>query len=307
MSLVLPGMGAKTSDSLFAAVRSRDLSAVEAALAEGADINASESYRFAIDREVYEGSHTPLALAAALGETAIALRLLDVPGIKVDIGDKFAGQTALMHAAKQGIEPLVDRLLAMAADANAEDRYDRATPARYAIRNGHEAVALKLIAATRLDRFGPGLLCEAAWFDQRGLVEALLARGVSPDAKDETGRTARHMAAWGKRHWALDRFEKVNPRGPKLADLFAAAAAGDVRAIEAAIAFGVPVNARRADGANALLVAVEAGQRGAAKALLAQRGNPRLPDNQGRTALGIATARGDRAMIDLIQLWAPEP
>jgi len=106
---------------------------------------------------------------------------------------------------------------------------------------------------------------------------------------------------------ALDRFEKVNPRGPKLADLFAAAAAGDVRAIEAAIAFGVPVNARRADGANALLVAVEAGQRGAAKALLAQRGNPRLPDNQGRTALGIATARGDRAMIDLIQLWAPEP
>lgn len=301
-------MSVTQKQALFDAIRGGKLVDVEAALTAGADINAKETFSFAIDRDSYDGSHTALLLAAKMSNEAIALRLLDVPGIAVDAADDFAGDTALMQAARHGLAALVDRLLSMGADPNAEEKYDRSTPARYAIRGGHDAIALTLIAAgTDLGRFGPGLLGDAAWHDRRDVLEALLARGVSPDAKDETGRTARYMASWGKKQWALDRFAAARPDGPKPADLFAAAAKGDVAAIRRALDFGVPYDVRREDGATAPLLAAEAGQMRAVEALMAERADPKLTDANGRTAISVATARGDTAMLELIDLWTPKP
>jgi ankyrin repeat protein len=300
-------MSVTQKQALFDAIRGGKLADVEAALAAGADINAKETFSFAIDRDRYDGSHTALLLAAKLPNEASALRLLDVPGIEVDAADDFAGETPLMQAARQGLATLVDRLLAMGADPNAEEKYDRSIAARYAIRARHGAIALTLIdAGTDLGRFGAGLLGDAAWYDRRDVLEALLARGVSPDAKDETGRTARYMASWGKKQWALDRFAATQPDGPKPADLFAAASRGDVAAIRHALDFGVPYDVRREDGATALLLAAEAGQMQSVEALMAERADPNLTDATGRSALGIARARGDNAMLELIDLWTPK-
>ena len=300
-------MSVTQKQALFDAIRGGKLADVEAALAAGIDINAKETFSFAIDRDRYDGSHTALLLAAKLPNEAIALRLLEVPGIEVNAADDFAGETPLMQAARQGLAALVDRLLAMGADANAEEKYDRSTAARYAIRAQHDAIALRLIAAgTDLGRFGAGLLGDAAWHDRPAVLEALLARGVSPDAKDENDRTARYMASWGKKQWALDRFAAARPDGPKPADLFAAAIKGDVTAIRRALDFGVPYDVRREDGATALLLAAEAGQMKAVEALMAERADPNLADANGRTAIGIAQARGDTAMLELIDLWTPK-
>lgn len=300
-------MSVTQKQALFDAIRGGKLADVEAALAAGADINAKETFSFAIDRDRYDGSHTALLLAAKLPNEALALRLLEVPGIEVDAADDFAGETPLMQAARQGLAALVDRLLALGADPNAEEKYDRSIAARYAIRGQHDAIALRLIAAgTDLVRFGAGMLGDAAWYDRREVLEVLLARGVSPDAKDENGRTARYMASWGKKQWALDRFAAARPDGPKPADLFAAAIKGDAAAIRRALEFGVPYDARREDGATALLLAAEAGQMKAVEALMAERADPNLADNQGRSALGVARARGDTAMLELIDLWTPK-
>ena len=301
-------MGGAKKQDLFGAIRGGKLGAVEAALAAGVDINAKETFSFAIDRTSHEGSHTALLLALKLKHEAIALRLLDEPGIDVDAADDFAGETPLMQAARQGLAAAVDRLLPRGADLNAEEKYDRCTAARYAIRAQHDAIALKLIeAGTDLDRFGPGLLGDAAWYERPIVLEALLARGVSPDAPDETGRSARYMASWGKQQWALDRFAQAAPGGPQPADLLAAAIAGDVAAIRKAIDFGVPLESRRADGTTALLLAAEADQMAAVEALMAERADPNLADAKGRTALSIARARGDKAMLELIDLWTPKP
>ncbi len=300
-------MNAKMNSTLFDAVRQGDITAIDGALAAGADVNAKERFSFAIDRTSYDGSHTPLHLAVSLQKVDIALHLLARPEVEVDRADDFAGGTPLMQAARHGLAAVVDRLLARGADPNAEERYDRAIPARYAIRNNQDAVAIRLIeAGSDLGRFGPGLLGDAAWYGCPAVLEELLARGVSPDAPDEVGRSARFMASWGKKQWALDRFGDAKPARFRPADLFAAAALGDAPKVKQILSYGVPLESRREDGANALLIAVEAKRRDTAEALLAERGDPRAADAKGRTALGLARARGDRAMVELIELWSPE-
>lgn len=179
MAATPPPIDAITQE-LFAAIRANDPARVDAALAAGADINGEEIHHFPIDRTSYEGSNTPLSIAIRLRHTAIAHRLLSVPGIEVDRGSCFAGENPLMIAARQADTDMVERLLAAGADPNCEEKYERCTAAAFALRSGNEALALRLIAAgTDLDRFGEHLLREAQHFRHRAVVALLTERGLA--------------------------------------------------------------------------------------------------------------------------------
>jgi hypothetical protein len=191
MALPPPPINAETS-SLFAAIRDNDLRRVEAALAAGAAINGEESFEFAIDRTLYTGSHTPLALAVRLRHTAIAHRLLAGPGIAVDRGDCFAGQTALMIAGSLGDADMAERLLAAGADPNLEEKYELCTAAGYAIRAQKPDLAIRLIeAGTDLGLYGHRLVREATNFHLDTVVAAITARGLKPMTREEWKRRGR--------------------------------------------------------------------------------------------------------------------
>lgn len=125
-----------------------------------------------------------LALAAARGDLAGVHAQLD-DGVDADgIGD--SGYSALALAARWGYLPVVDALLERGADANlaTRSRY-RATPLMEASRDGHRAIAERLIAAgadvDAGDRYGDHSLNWAAYFGHAGFVAVLLTR--NPDLK----------------------------------------------------------------------------------------------------------------------------
>ena len=191
MSLPPPPIDTVT-EALFAAIRANDLNRVEATLATGAAINGEEVHEFAIDRTLYQGSNTPLSLAIRMRHIAIAHRLLAVPGIEVDRGSCFAGETPLMIAAREGDADLVERLLAAGADPNVEEKYELCTAAAFAIRGRYAALALRLIeAGTDLELFGNRLLREAMNFHLESVVALITARGVRAPTRKEAQRLLR--------------------------------------------------------------------------------------------------------------------
>jgi ankyrin repeat protein len=191
MALPPPPIDART-EALFAAVRANDGARVEAALAAGADINGEEVHTFAIDRTQYEGSNTALSLAIRLGHAGIAHRLLAVPGIEVDRGSCFAGETPLMIAAREGNADMVERLFAAGADPNCEEKYELCVAANFAIRTGSAALAIRLIeAGTDLNRFGHKLIREAMNFRLDAVVALITARGLPRLTRNEWKRRLR--------------------------------------------------------------------------------------------------------------------
>ena len=102
---------------------------------------------------------TPLILAVDFGNTEGA-RALVMRGADLNATDEN-GQRPILLALKKGRRELVELFLAKGADAGLVD-----------------------------PRTGKTLLHEAALRGYSGIVEALLARGVSKDAKDQKGRTA---------------------------------------------------------------------------------------------------------------------
>lgn len=84
--------------------------------------------------------------------------------------------------------------------------------------------------------------------------------------------------------------------------LHAAAAAGDLAAIERLRDAGTDANERDLLGRTPLHIAASTGQTGVAMALVRRGADPQVYDDQHVDALTIAAARGDRAMVALL-LW----
>lgn len=163
--------------ALFAAIRAGDLAAVQAALAEGADVNAEEMSSIVIDRASYDGTNSPLRVAAERGQLEILRLLLAAPGIDVNAGDAFAGATALCLAAWRGHEDCAVALLQAGADPNLWDGWERLPPAGFAMRIGNEGLVLKLIeAGTDLGRYGAQLAELARHYGLKA-AQARIAKG----------------------------------------------------------------------------------------------------------------------------------
>ena len=136
---------------LIDAAEKGDLSAVNRLLKAGADVNALND----------KGS-SALTIALDWRHTAVAKRLLAVPGIQVDHRKNESDDTPLQQAALSGDTELVKMLLAKGANANAQGLFKR-TPLMWA-------------AWTRASK--------------PGLVKMLLAAGADVSLRDDQGKTA---------------------------------------------------------------------------------------------------------------------
>jgi ankyrin repeat protein len=121
------------NQSLFLAATKGHLGAVEACLAQGANLNQPNKDGFA-----------PLNAATCNGHTEIVKLLLEQPSIEINQPDKY-GYTPLTNAAAIGHTEIVKLLLKQPGiEINQPDK-DGATPLAYAARYGHtEAMSLLL-------------------------------------------------------------------------------------------------------------------------------------------------------------------
>jgi len=193
-------------------------------------------------------------------EQSLARRMLDQGADPFGAHDGVCPPLPL--AVRLGWHELVDDLLARGADVEAVDRRGRS--------------ALQLACLQR----------------DHGLARRLLRAGAQPDRRGSNGDSALGLAlaagdgvlaGWlDWRGWRL-------PRRPlRDADLVAAATAGDAQAVERLLQLGLPVDARDAQGATALLRACGGGHRDVADRLLASGADPLLPALSGATCLSAA-------------------
>ncbi|RPB17367.1 ankyrin [Morchella conica CCBAS932] len=126
--------------------------------------------------------------------------LLTTEGVDLNMKDSRSGQTPLSHAAANGHEIVVKRLIAMeGVDVNTKDsRYGR-IPLSYAAMNGHEAVVKLLLATEAVDvntkdrKYGLTPLSYAA---AKGHEDALLIEArADVNIKSDDGRTPLLWAA----------------------------------------------------------------------------------------------------------------
>jgi ankyrin repeat protein len=279
------------TEALFFAIRSADAAGIDRALANGADINGEETYDFPIDRDWYTGSRTPLRLAVDRRSIALVRKLLGVPGLKVDHGDCFAGETALMGAAKKGDGEIVDLLLAAGADPNREEKYELCTAAGFAIRASAADIAIRLIeAGTDLNRYGHRLFSEAKNFRLTSVSDVISARGLPP--KPEMTAKERENLALVARMAAANYADYEPPPEIKDADLFRASEEGNAKKLRDAVAHGMRINRRREGGDTPLMAATRAGQSQAAMILIEGGADLRLMNDSGEDALALAEALG---------------
>ncbi len=185
------------------------------------------------------------------------------------------GDTSALHlAAALGEAPLLEFLLARGADANARDARGR-MPLHHALKaSGARAVAV---------------------------VRALVGAGADPERATESGETPlglalsradRDLVYW--LNWPRWRLPGRALRG---SDLPAAAASGDIDAIDKLLNLGFAVDSIDNQGASALIRAAGSGYAALVVRLLDSGANPRQASYSGATCLSAAVAARREAVV----------
>lgn len=185
---------------LFEAIGRSDAEAARAALAAGADPNATS-----------ETGDFPLMLAAGRPNAEIVRALLEHRA-NVNRKHEYMG-TALTAAATKGELEIV-RLL---VEAGANTRDPREAALSRAAHYGHlEVVEYLLSAGAELNAGGEPLIA-SSWQGHTAIVEALLAAGANPNLRDASGMTALIRAS-GSGHADIVRLLLDKGADPNLLD-----------------------------------------------------------------------------------------
>lgn len=318
----------KDETPLIRAITSQNLDTAKTLLAKGADVNSKDK----------EGN-CALILAAALGQADLIPDLLE-KGADLDEKNK-EGNTALMCAANADA---ASRLLAKGADV--DERNKEGMTALMCAAAGNRSDVIKVLLAKGVpvdekDKNGcPSLvwasvagrdstaametllaqganvnacnheaqtvlMLAVAWGDGENAkaVKLLLAKGANVNAKDKTGNTALMNAA-GPKYLEIARLLKE--AGAEV-DLFSAAALGDAATVKARIVQGVDLNARCLDGLTPLMGAAVNNHADIVQILIAKKVDLEAQNEQGKTALAIATEKGLTEIVDLLKNAGAKP
>ena len=207
------------STPLHAAVRDNNLREVEALLAKGASVKATNRYNVpvlyhaalngnaAIIERLLNAGADPNATAfegqtmlmtAALAGRADAVRLLLTRGARVNTVEPYRGQTALMWAAAEGNTEAADVLVEAGADLAVKST-GGLTAFLFAVRNAHIATAETLLKrganVNDVAPDGSSALSMAVVNAYYEMASMLLDRGADPNIKDPRGSPL-HTIAW---------------------------------------------------------------------------------------------------------------
>jgi uncharacterized protein len=240
--------------ALHWAVRFDDLDMATRLMAAGANVAA-----------VNRVSAPPMLLAAINGSAAMLELLLD-HGADPNAPLSVTGDTPLMIAARTGLPEAVNVLLEANAEINAREFWGGGTALMYAVSEGHsEVVALLIEAGAEVDA--------RTAFIPRNTGRGLQFEGLPPRARlpDEIG-------------------PQVHTSG-EMTPLLISAREGRLESVQLLIESGADINARAADGKDALSLAIYNGNYAVASLLVESGADLNHADARGFTALFWAVDR----------------
>ena len=231
------------------------------------DINAVNPKQF---------RRTALMLAALLGYVEIVGRLLDYPGVEIDLQD-VNGMTALYLAAKYDHVQIVELLLRSGARVDIGDYRVGRTALRVAAERDHEEI-----------------------------VRLLQKSGARIDLKDSSGGTAMLHAVRQGAEKALNEMidaggnlKEVDENGQSL--LHSASEKNRANITRTLIDKGLDPNIRDKSERTPLHIASQYGQATVLSLLLEKNADPNLRDRYGRTPKLVAWQYGHSEIVDLLE------
>ena len=226
-----------------------------------------------VETKVFQGTTTPLAVCAGLYPEEFTRKHMEIIAFLLDSGHDIEaldenGASPLILAARHGYKDLVTLLLDRGADVNARSSSDRR---------------------------GTSALDEAATDGRMELVQLLLDRGA--EIKHQTrGFTALHKAAVNGRIEVMKLLLQKGAQAEALETscttaLHKAAMVGATSSVKFLLSHGFNIEARSsAEGNTPLLEAAKSGSTGTAEMLLDSGADVNARNNNGETALHLATS-----------------
>lgn len=230
---------------------------------------------------------TPLSLAAGRGDAAVAEVLLRA-GASADAADPD-GRTPWVQAAERADRKMMT-LLARAGAGEPYGALDPKVAVPAAACEGDVALLARLLGpdAGAVSLSGRHAVVQAARCARVDAVRFLLDRGADPNAAQEDGETP-----------LLAVLQDTSSTGRE------AVARTELAAL--LLARGAAVDARDAEGETPLLRAVRYGNAGAVRLLLARKAGPDAVGRRGASAWALASLRGDRPLVALLEQAGATP
>ena len=247
--------------------------------------------------------YTALIIASENGHQQVVELLLEKQ-VDPNVRNSKNGRTALIQASQSGHYQVVEILFQKGADPNIHDN-DGCTALIIASENGQQVVELLLERQVdpnvRNSKNRRTALMQASQNGHYQVVEILLQKGADPNLEDENGVTALLLASLRGYYQVvgilLEKGADANIHDNEgWTALIASSQNGHQQIVELLLEKQVDPNVRNSkNGRTALIQAIQSGHYQVVEILFQNGADPNIHDNNGYTALIIASEKGHRS------------